>query len=121
MQRRAERPARGYAPYGLCLVWLLSFLFLGGSESAGAEPEYVWELVTDAAPWAPRDGAGALTFRGQMWLLGGWNPSAAHRSFFPRICNNEVWSSPDGTAWTLVKPNTFVDRSFETARDWEGR
>src|SRR5206468_4221373 len=37
-------------------------------------PEYVWEQVTAKAPFAPRDGAGALTFQGRMWFLGGWNP-----------------------------------------------
>ncbi|MFA5857877.1 MAG: hypothetical protein WC955_02310 [Elusimicrobiota bacterium] len=24
--------------------------------------------------YAPRDGAGALVFKGKMWLIGGWNP-----------------------------------------------
>jgi hypothetical protein len=54
-----------------------------------------------------------------MWLLGGWNPS--DRKHFPRICNNEVWSSADGAAWTLERLNTFLDRSFDSTRDWEGR
>src|SRR5262249_44039559 len=58
------------------------------------EPIYRWVKVTDKGPFAPRDGAGALVYRGRMWLLGGWNPGdAAH---FPRVCNNEVWSSADG-------------------------
>ena len=73
------------------------------------------------AAFAPRDGAGALTFAGRMWLLGGWNPAAAQRAFFPLICNNEVWSSEDGATWTLVKPNTFKDRGFDRTSDWEGR
>src|SRR5262249_16125863 len=33
----------------------------------------------------------------------------------------EVWSSTDGALWSLVKPNTFEDRSFDPAGDWEGR
>jgi hypothetical protein len=54
-----------------------------------------------------------------MWLLGGWNPGdAAH---FPRVCNNEVWSSADGAAWTLIKPNTFGRPGFAAQADWEGR
>ncbi len=56
-----------------------------------------------------------------MWLLGGWNPAAAQRQFFPRICNNEVWSSRDGAEWVLEKPNTFKNRSFDPKSDWEGR
>jgi hypothetical protein len=84
-------------------------------------PQYTWEKVTLAAPFAPRDGAGALTFAGRMWFLGGWNPSPATRTFFPRICNNEVWSSEDGLDWQLEKPNTFRDSTFNRASDWEGR
>jgi hypothetical protein len=81
--------------------------------------DYRWENVTRNAAFAPRDGAGALVYQGKLWLLGGWNPG--DKKNFPRICNNEVWSSPDGASWTLEKPNTFLDRSFDAARDWEGR
>src|SRR5437016_7541068 len=83
------------------------------------EVKYRWVSVTKKAEFAPRDGAGALTFKGKMWFLGGWNPG--DKKHFPRICNNEVWSSRDGLAWTLEKPNTFLDRSFDATRDWEGR
>ncbi len=83
--------------------------------------EYEWSKVTMNAEFAPRDGAGALSYQGRMWLLGGWNPSPAVREFFPRICNNEVWNSTDGAKWTLVKPNTFKDQSFDASADWEGR
>lgn len=84
-------------------------------------PQYEWKQVTLTAKFAPRDGAGALTFKGQMWLLGGWNPAQGQRAFFPRICNNEVWSSRDGADWTLIKPNTFRDSTFDASADWEGR
>src|SRR5262249_45464015 len=78
-----------------------------------------WGNVPKKAAFAPRDGAGALVYKGKMWLLGGWNPR--DRKHFPRICNNEVWSSSDGARWQLVKPNTFLDRTFDPTRDWEGR
>lgn len=105
----------------------------GGKQSAGGDGcestisiseksesvDYRWVQVTGKAAFAPRDGAGALTFRGKMWLLGGWNPG--DKKHFPLICNNEVWSSSDGVAWTLEKPNTFLDRSFNPTSDWEGR
>lgn len=81
--------------------------------------DYAWVQVTAKAAFAPRDGAGALTHQGRMWFLGGWNPG--DKKAFPRVCNNEVWSSADGKAWDLVKPNTFLDRSFDPAADWEGR
>jgi hypothetical protein len=43
-----------------------------------------------------RDGAGALSFQGKLWLLGGWNPA-----YLP-VTNSEVWSSEDGVNWKLV-------------------
>ncbi len=62
-------------------------------------PQYRWTKVTGRAAFAPRDGAGALVFKGRMWLLGGWNPR--DRKHFPKICNSEVWSSTDGAMWNL--------------------
>ena len=81
--------------------------------------DYKWVNVTNDAAYAPRDGAGALVFKGKIWLLGGWHPY--DKEHFPRICNNEVWSSADGKIWTLEKPNTFKDNTFDPTLDWEGR
>lgn len=64
-----------------------------------AEPGYEWTCITDHAPFAARDGAGALVHEVRMWLLGGWNPG--DREHFPADCNNEVWSSDDGEQWVL--------------------
>jgi len=83
------------------------------------EPAYRWEQVTLSAPFAPRDGAGALVYKGRMWLIGGWNRK--DKVHFPSICNNEVWSSEDGRAWTLEKPGTFGTPAFDPENDWEGR
>ncbi len=114
----------------LCVVlFVLSCsisLFADGQEgdtnllvSLRKEPAYRWVNVTQKAAYAPRDGAGALVFKNKMWLLGGWNPN--DKIHFPRICNNEVWSSTDGVNWSLVKPNTFLDKKFDPTSDWEGR
>lgn len=89
------------------------------SQREPTAPEYRWVNVTSDAAYAPRDGAGALVFKNRMWLLGGWNPG--DKRHFPRICNNEVWSSSDGALWKLEKPNTFLDAAFDPAGDWEGR
>jgi len=70
---------------------------------------YRWVGVTEEAPFAGRDGAGALVFGGEMWLLGGWNPK--DKVHFLRVCNSEVWSSRDGEDWTLRNPEA----------PWEGR
>lgn len=82
-------------------------------------PRYEWKKVALPAAFAPRDGAGALVYQDQMWLLGGWNPP--DKTFFPRGCNNEVWNSKNGADWNLVRPNTFIDSSFDSQQDWEGR
>ncbi len=69
--------------------------------SAASQPVdgYAWKLITAQAPFAARDGGGALVFDGRMWLLGGWNPR--DKQHFPTTCNNEVWSSVDGLSWKL--------------------
>jgi hypothetical protein len=70
---------------------------------------YRWTPITLEAPFAARDGAGAVVFRDRMWLLGGWNPG--DRVHFPRTCNSEVWSSIDGREW----------RRDLLQAPWEGR
>lgn len=75
---------------------------MSGADSAAAadkQADYRWTAITLQAPFAARDGAGALVFKDKMWLLGGWNPK--DKTNFPRICNSEVWSSTDGAAWHL--------------------
>jgi len=81
--------------------------------------EYEWVKVTTSAPFYGRDGAGGLVYKDAMWLIGGWNPS--DKKIFPRICTNDVWRSTDGATWELIKPNTFIDQSFDPLKDWEGR
>lgn len=102
------------------LAWLCLWACVA-APPADAARRYRWVQVTPQAAFAPRDGAGALVFRGRMWLLGGWNPSAAQRHFFPRTCNNAVWSSTDGLHWAIERPNSFRDNAFDPSADWEGR
>ncbi len=80
---------------------------------------YTWEKFTCAAEFAPRDGAGALVYDDSLRLIGGWNPY--DKNNFPRITNNEVWSSLNGLRWRRTKENTFVSTSFDATVDWEGR
>ena len=92
----------------LAYAVILAAMSAGGEEQrvAGSQPAsglapapYRWIPVTLNAPFAARDGAGALVFNNRMWLLGGWNPSdPAH---FLTHCNSEVWSSSDGATWKL--------------------
>ena len=69
------------------------------SQMSNGATIYSWSRVTRSAAFAPRDGAGALCFEGRMWLLGGWNPR--DKVYFPRTCNSEVWSSVNGSDWSL--------------------
>jgi hypothetical protein len=61
----------------------------------GADSAPNWTLVTNQAAWRPRDSSGEVSFRGQLWLFGGWFDSF---SAPPR----DVWSSLDGKNWKLV-------------------
>jgi hypothetical protein len=95
---------------GLLVLFPLGFGGVGlAKEGAQTMTDYNWSQVTLKASFAGRDGAGALVFKGRMWLLGGWNPG--DKVHFPRICNSEVWSSADGLNWRLDNPQA----------PWEGR
>jgi len=85
--------------------------------SISARRSYRWVRITEDAGFPARDGAGALTYKGKMWLIGGWNPN----DHYPRLTSNDVWSSTDGVTWTIEKANTFVDPRFDRDADWEGR
>jgi hypothetical protein len=85
----------------------------------GEKLSYRWINVTMDAAFTPRDGAGALVFDGRMWLIGGW--FRRDKVNYPRICRNDVWCSVDGKTWECVKPNTFIDDTFDPLADWEGR
>lgn len=101
------------------IILILAGAFLSGVAAADVIPDYHWTKVIMRAAFAPRDGAGALTFNGKMWLLGGWNPR--EKTHFPATCTNDVWSSTDGRQWTLEKPNTYGLPEFNPDHDWEGR
>src|SRR5262245_35106569 len=77
-------------------VWLLcDGLGRSGEPACGAKPAPDWVRVTDKAPWQPRDSAGEVVFKDQLWIMGGWFDSL-HAP--PR----DVWSSADGKTWKLV-------------------
>ena len=76
---------RGHFTCGVIAVVLLAVAFNSTSETtqAAEDAEYEWKLVTMKAPWMGRDGAGILSFKGELFLLGGWNPG--NRAVFPMI------------------------------------
>lgn len=80
--------------------------------------DYVYEKLTEAAPFGPRDGMGGVVFHGRLFAMGGWNPIK-----YPKTSTlNDVWSSADGKTWVLEKANTFLDpATFDAEADWPGR
>jgi hypothetical protein len=82
--------------------------------------------VTRSAPWRPRDGSGLLSFKGRLWLLGGWRPfevtgdpaEPAQRNTLPPLgvdepapqkfvdsawtVDSEVWATENGRDWECV-------------------
>lgn len=64
------------------------------AKTSATEPRYRWTNVTTKAPFAPRDGAGALVHRGRMWIVGGDANQGHYQS--------DVWNSANGKTWTYV-------------------
>jgi len=51
-----------------------------------------WEQVTDQAPWHPRLWFSAVSYRGHLWVLGGWSNDPSRNW-------GDVWYSADGRHW----------------------
>jgi hypothetical protein len=65
--------------------------------------------------YLPRDGAGALVFQNQVWLLGGWNPGNALDT------TNEVYVSSDGANWNFVNRAPWERRHMAGWLVYNGR
>ena len=63
-----------------------------------------WTCATPHAPFGDRYASAVTLFNGRIWLMGG----ATYREtpgdgYYPYLdMNNDVWSSEDGTNWTLM-------------------
>jgi hypothetical protein len=84
-------------------MWLMGGWFNGRLKGHGASNEVwssndgeKWELVAKEASWTPRIAAGAVVFKGRMWILGG-----TENYYFgdDKSLKNDVWSSADGKEW----------------------
>jgi hypothetical protein len=84
-------------------MWLMGGWFNGRLPGHGASAEVwsstdglAWERVTKSAGWSPRIAAGAVVFKGRMWILGG-----TEDYYFgdDASLKNDVWSSADGKEW----------------------
>jgi hypothetical protein len=96
-------------------VWCgLALMLLGLIPLPAVAVEYRWTQVTDAAAFSKRDGAGAVTYRGKMWVLGGWSDDPAGGS--AHVSYNDVWNTADGANWIQVRPFAPNDSTV-----WSGR
>lgn len=90
-------------------VLVLELLVVGAISPApaGGFASADWLHVVDRAPFSARDTAEGVSFRGKLWLSNGY------------LTGNELvrdlWSSTDGTNWTLVSTNTPYDGYAEMA------
>lgn len=86
-------------------MWLMGGWTNGRLEGHGATNE-VWSsddgqnwVNTGKAGWSPRIAAATVTFKDQVWILGG-----TENYYFgdESSLKNDVWSSADGKTWTCV-------------------
>ena len=63
-----------------------------------------WKQETEHAPWHERLWFSAVTYRDNIWVMGGWSngPSTNH---------GDVWYSADGASWKMLKsPKSWKER-----------
>ncbi len=84
-------------------LWLMGGWFNGRLAGHSASSEVwssadgaQWEQVTKEAGWSPRIAAGAVVFKGRMWILGGTEDYYFGNE---KSLKSDVWSSADGKAW----------------------
>jgi hypothetical protein len=78
-----------------------------------------WKEATPHAGWSARLAAGAIVFRGKMWILGG-----TENYYFgdEKSLKHDVWSSADGKQWDLVTDNAgWPPRAYHAAVVHDGK
>ncbi len=72
-----------------------------------------WEQATKNAGWSPRLAAGAVAFKGKMWILGG-----TENYYFgdDKSLKHDVWYSTDGKEWKQATANAgWSPRAYHQA------
>lgn len=115
---------------------------------------YAWTNLVpvsmyERTPLPLMDGSAILSFKGKLWLIGGWWPypykvirevvdgverirrhpdgsihfdqSDFYTQGFIKRTTNAVWCSSDGIIWHNVKPDTYNTDAFNSTTDWAGR
>ena len=107
-------------------MWLVGGWYNGRLPGHGAGGEVwssgdgqTWERATDRAGWGPRLAAGALEFKGRLWILGG-----TEDYYFgdDASLKNDVWSSADGKEWRREVANApWSPRAYHAAVVHDGK
>jgi hypothetical protein len=107
-------------------MWLMGGWYNGRLPGHGASAEVwsssdgrKWERVTDRAGWSPRLAAGAVAFKGRLWILGG-----TEDYYFgdDASLKNDVWSSADGKEWRREVANApWTPRAYHAAIVHDGK
>jgi hypothetical protein len=96
---------------------------LGGVVTYGDEVNDIWRsadgvnwtLVTDAAPWALRDGYAVTVHDNRIWVIGGLLTGGG-------ALQNDVWWTDDGVDWTQATAATpWAPRSSHYAFSFDDR
>lgn len=107
-------------------IWLMGGWFNGrlpghsaGNEVWASADGEKWQQVTKKAGWEPRLAAGAVVFKGRMWILGG-----TQDYYFgdEKSLKSDVWSSADGNEWrreTAAAP--WSPRAYHVAVVHDGK
>lgn len=94
-------------------VLLVALVTAAGIGPAAAAPQgaprptttTTWNLIEDAAPWAPRAGLQVVDLKGRFYLMGGRTPNPPSQPPIPGDSTiwGDVWSSDDqGSSWTKL-------------------
>ena len=107
-------------------MWLMGGWYNGRLPGHGASHEVwsssdgrTWDRMTDRAGWSPRLAAGAVAFKGRLWILGG-----TEDYYFgdDRSLKNDVWSSADGRRWTREVANApWSPRAYHASVVHDGK
>jgi len=96
------------------LLAVLLCTSLTGTACAEVSTYGNWTLITAGTDFGSRYDYGTTVFNDRLWIIGGHNQSGYLWSCPDnQTCDmNDVWSSPDGSNWTLVTDNAgFSPRS----------
>lgn len=74
-----------------------------------------WTRVKDSAGFNPRENHTAVVFNNKIWIMGGEDTRKVAKSL------GDVWSSADGSTWTLANATAFSPRVYHKSVVFNGK